>query len=327
MRSRGRLIAGVIGVGVAGWIGYAAYGRFYAKPAAERLARLESFERSSRWLEEQMEDEFRVRERLAEYAARTLGASAEVVEHRFRTGLSAIAASAGLRDVVVTQNRPTPEGNPAARERVRDFTREQLRVADFYTVAGELRGKGTLEQATRAIALAQAQPWVARVTSLSLRPESEDRQQFELRLSVQALVLPDVAKDSETTPPVIVEPAEEAERFAASVASRNAFAPPKPEPAPRQPRPEQREADRPPPPPSPPPYDLWRLNAVVSAGGEVEAWLVNIKSGEWRSLRPGEGVLDAVLVEAGGEKAVFRIGERAFQVLLNETLAQRQPVP
>ncbi len=322
MRPPGRLIAGVIGVAVAGWVGYAGYGRFYAKPAAERLARLESFEKSSRWLEEQMEDEFRVRERLAERALSTLGASAEVVEHRFRTGLSAIAAAAGLRDVVVTQNRPVAEGNPAARERVRDFTRDQLRVADFYTVAGELRAKGTLEQVTRAIALAQAQPWVARVGSLTIRPESEDRQQFEVRMSVQTVVLPDVAKDSETTPPVIVEPAEEAQRFAASVAARNAFAPPKPEPPPRQPRQEERQADRPP----PPAYDLWRLNAVVWAGGQAEAWLVNVRSGEWRSLRPGEGVLDAVLVEAGGERAVFRIGEQAFQVLLNETLAQRQPV-
>ncbi|HRQ72314.1 MAG TPA: hypothetical protein PLU35_04715 [Phycisphaerales bacterium] len=326
MMPRGRLIAGVVGLALASWVGYAGYGRLYAKPAAERLARLDSFEKSSRWLEDQMEDEFRVRERLVERASATLGASAEVVEHRFRTGLSAIAASAGLRDVVVTQNRPVAESNPAARERVRDFTRDQLRVADFYTVAGELRAKGTLEQVTRAIALAQAQPWVARVGSLTIRPESEDRQQFELRLSVQTVVLPDVAKDSETTPPVIVEPAEEAQRFAASVAARNAFAPPKPEPPPRQPRQEQRQADRPPPPPPPPPYDLWRLNAVVSAGGQVEAWLVNLKSGEWRSLRPGDGVLDAVLVEAGGEKAVFRIGEQAFQVLLNETLAQRQPV-
>lgn len=272
-----------------------------------------------------MEDEFQVRERLAAQASGTLGASAEVVEHRFRTGLSAIATAAGLGDVVVTQNRPVPEGNPAARERVRDFTRDQLRVPDFYTVAGELRAKGTLEQVTRAIALAQAQPWVARVASFSIRPESEDRQQFELRLLVQTVVLPDVAKDGDTTPPMIVEPGEEAQRLVVAVAARNAFAPPKPEPV-RPPRQEQRQADRPPPPPPPPPYDVWRLNAVVSAGGQVEAWLVNIKSGEWRSLRPGEGVLDAVLVEAGGEKAVFRIGEQAFQVLLNETLAQRQPV-
>lgn len=323
MTARGRLIAGAFGVAVAGWLGYAGYGRFYARPAAERLARLDSYEKSSRWLEEQMGDEFRVRERLAAHASGTLGASAEVVEHRFRTGLSAIATAAGLRDVVVTQNRPVPEGNPAARERVRDFTRDQLRVPDFYTVAGELRAKGTLEQVARAISLAQSQPWVARVTSFSIRPESEDRQQFELRLLVQTVVLPDVAKDGDTTPPAIVEPAEEAQRLAVAVAARNAFAPPKPEPAPRPTRQEQRQVDRPPP---PPPYDLWRLNAVVSAGGQVEAWLVNLKSGEWRSLRPGDGVLDAVLVEAGGEKAVFRIGEQAFQVLLNETLAQRQPV-
>ncbi|MCL4742453.1 MAG: hypothetical protein KJZ54_09660 [Phycisphaerales bacterium] len=325
MTARGRLIAGAVGVAIAGWLGYMGYGRFYARPAAERLARLDSYEKSSRWLEDQMEDEFQVRERLAAQASGTLGASAEVVEHRFRTGLSAIATAAGLGDVVVTQNRPVPEGNPAARERVRDFTRDQLRVPDFYTVAGELRAKGTLEQVTRAIALAQAQPWVARVASFSIRPESEDRQQFELRLLVQTVVLPDVAKDGDTTPPMIVEPGEEAQRLVVAVAARNAFAPPKPEPV-RPPRQEQRQADRPPPPPPPPPYDVWRLNAVVSAGGQVEAWLVNIKSGEWRSLRPGEGVLDAVLVEAGGEKAVFRIGEQAFQVLLNETLAQRQPV-
>lgn len=323
MKPEGRLIAGAVGVAIAGWVGYAGYGRFYARPAAERLARLDSFEKSSRWLEGQLEDEFAVRERLAAHASNTLGASAEVVEHRLRTGLSAIAASAGLGDVVVTQNRPTAEGNPAARERVRDFTRDQLRVPDFYAVAGELRAKGTLEQVTRAIALAQAQPWIARVTSFSIRPESEDRRRFELRLSVQTVVLPDMAKDADTTPPEIVEPAEEAQRLAAAVAARNAFVPPKPEPPPRQPRQEQRQADRPPP---PPPYDLWRLNAVVSTGEQVEAWLVNTKSGEWKSLRPGEGVLDAVLEAAGGEKAVFRIGEQSFQVLLNETLAQRQPV-
>jgi hypothetical protein len=54
--------------------------------------------------------------------------------------------------------------------------------------------------------------------------------------------------------------------------------------------------------------------------------VVNMKSGESRTLTPGETLLDAKLIEGEGERAVFELGGKRFEVLNGGTLASRRPL-
>ena len=54
--------------------------------------------------------------------------------------------------------------------------------------------------------------------------------------------------------------------------------------------------------------------------------MLNTRTGTARLLRPGEGILDAVLVEAETDRALFMIGEARFSLALNETLADRHRI-
>jgi hypothetical protein len=57
-----------------------------------------------------------------------------------------------------------------------------------------------------------------------------------------------------------------------------------------------------------------------------EAFSVNSKSGERRTVQKGGTVLDAVFVDAAGEVAYVEIGGKRFEVLNGQALSARKPV-
>jgi hypothetical protein len=169
----------------------------------------------------------------------------------------------------------------------------------------------------RTFATVRTQPWVHRVESFSLKPEGKERDRFTLSVGVATLIMPDLLVAGFTPPPVATLSESEALALGLIVA-KNVF---------KQPPPDQAVAQRPPgPPPGPPsPYLDWKLTGVVEAGSRVEAWMHNTRSNERLTLGVGATVADAKLLAAGGERAVFEIAGKRFEVFNGQTLEQRRP--
>jgi hypothetical protein len=51
-----------------------------------------------------------------------------------------------------------------------------------------------------------------------------------------------------------------------------------------------------------------------------------VRSGERRTVQRGGTVLDAVLIDAAGERALFEIAGKRFEVFNGQTLSSRKPV-
>ncbi len=312
-----RIILGAAGIAVVAIVAWAA-NRLYVAPAARLRTDLEKDRGVIRNFEEALKDRSRPGADLKAVAATTLGATEEAVDASLRERLNAIAAGAGLAEVRVDSHAPDPEASPAGRARVKgEMGRELRRRPDFWAARGTLTGQGTLEQALRTLATLRAQPWVHRVESFSLRPEGKDRTRFTLSVGVASLIMPDLLGPSFTPPPVATLSESEALALAPIVA-KNVF---------KQPPPDQAVAQRPPgPPPGPPsPYLDWKLTGIVEAGSQVEAWMHNTRSNERLTLGVGATVADAKLLAAGGERAVFEIAGKRFEVFNGQTLEQRRP--
>lgn len=288
-----------------------------------------------------------VDDKLNTFASATLGFDAEVVESRFRSGLNRLAASAGLiKDDTIVSPRGTLTAvkNPAVAQRVAEFRKYQnddrISAPDFYVMEAEIRGSGTLEAAVRLLALAQTQPWIWNVRGFSLTPQGNQSTMFDISIGVTTAVLPDLApadareeRESrvEVEPPPILDPDPVHLAATAAIVGRNVFAPPKPKPVKPEVVVTQENPDIPEAVPAkptpPPPYHEWRLTGVSGSPEQgMLAWMQNVRTGAAVMLSPGDGVLDALLEDAGREQVVFRIGEARYRVSLNETLADRHLV-
>src|SRR5690606_7913656 len=78
------------------------------------------------------------------------------------------------------------------------------------------------------------------------------------------------------------------------------------------------------PPPPPPPYGDWKLTGIVHGRVGLEAFLVNVKTGQRLTLDVGAAVADARFVAGTGERAVFEIGGQKFEIRNGQTLEQRR---
>jgi hypothetical protein len=274
--------------------------------------------------EKQLTDRQQVAEGLKAIAATTLGAKADEVDATFRSKLGEIAEKGcGLAGVQVTTQKPADVANPAGTAAkltkpagLRSTLRKQH---DFAVITGVVEGHGTLEQALKAAAAIQAQPWVHRVDSFSIRPEGRDRDRFELKLGVATiLLLPPLAPKNVPEPRIVGAPETSMSELAAIVA-KNVFK----EPA-------AMAAQAPPAAPAPgppaPPYNDWRLTGVVESRLGTEAFLVNVKTQQRMTLAVGAAVADARFVSGAGERAVFEIAGQHFEVSNGQTLEQRRPV-
>jgi len=316
---------GIAGVGAvvllgAAWMGYS---RVYAGPMADARADLVRFRNASRAYERDLETAGAVKARLREIGATTLGTSDEQVAHNFRSLLHEMAAMAGLSDITVTQNRTANETNPAMQARLAGIPRGESRTVDFWVMNGEIRGVGTLDQVARALSLSDRQSWVHRVPSFSVAPVNDERDRFEVRIAVATLILPDLGPGADAAATVTpLEPG--AEAAWASIVSKNVFRLPDAA-APVAPPTTESVPDVPAGPP-PHPYFAWRLAGVMEGGRGVRVVMVNDAAGQSVAVGVGERVLDAALVRASGEAAVFTIDGVEFEVRLGRTLAERGQV-
>lgn len=306
--------------------GYGAYWWTYERPAEALRADLGRFEARIAELDDAVADDRRVARELEAWAASSLGASRAVVDHRFRAGLLALAAEAGLsgEGLVVNCGTPSPLRNPAVLERVSEFRgRSELRdAADGYVVDGDVRGRGSYEAGLRLVGLAQAQPWISRVTEASIRPSDDGRQVFDVRVGVRTTFVPDLAPaDPEGVP--AVERLDERTLLAIErMVAGNVFIAPPPPPAPAAAVPEQPAVVTPRPAP-PPPYDEWTVVGVSESAttGDL-AWLLGA-DGTRRFVAVGESVFALTLVDIEGELSVWVEGEAEVVVRMGERLDAR----
>lgn len=274
-------------------------------------------------LRSDVKDRRQVEDALKEIAGTTLGSRIGEVDTKFRGALNEIAAQCGLKGVQVDSRQPAGEANPAAKARFTTpsgLKNELRKQRDFEVIAGSVEGKGTLEQVLRTVATVQAQPWVHRVDSFTIKPEGKDRSTFALKLGVATLFMPDLAPKTAVEPSVkLVDlPAP-----AMAVLSKNMFR--EPARVETAAAPPVKPVDSGPAPPPPPPYADWKLTGVVESRMGVEAWVMNTRSGERRTLSAGAAVVDATFVAGQGERAVFEIGGKRFEVQNGQTLDQRRP--
>lgn len=337
------LVAAFISVG-----GLAYYLHFYRQKAAldEKYASSESAGQSFKdWLDGRPSTD----QKLNEIATKTLGFNAEVVDSRFRSGLSRLANNAGLVEgkTIITPKgsmtaikNPTVDQRSAVTEFKKHLSEDYITAPDLYIMEAQVRGTGSFQAVTRLLALAQAQPWIWSVRGFTLKPENNEASLFVITVDVSTALLPDLAPSAPNDgsddgagveSPGILDPSADQISAIAAIVERNVFAPPTPTP------PgvfvDSGHATAPPPdldggnPPStPPPYHEWRLTGVSGSPTQGRlAWMLNLRTGSAVLLSPGESVLDAVLLSAEGAEAVFQIGDGRFTLALNETLADRRP--
>ncbi len=338
------ILVGTVMIAAMLMVGGAAYYLHFQQHKGELLEELAEYQDGIARYQDWLDNRPSVDEKLNTFASATLGFDGEVVESRFRSGLNRLAASAGLvKDDTIVSPRGTLTGvkNPAVAQRVAEFRRfqndDRISAPDLYVMEAEIRGSGTLDAAVRLLALAQTQPWIWNVRGFSLTPQGNQSTMFDISIGVTTAVLPDLAPaDSradvdarvEVEPPAILDP--DPEHLAATVAivQRNVFAPPRPKPAQADVVVTRAVPDVSEPAPvrakPPPAYHEWRLTGVSGSPEQgMLAWMQNARTGAAVMLSPGEGVLDAMLEEAGAEQVVFRIGEARYRLGLNETLAER----
>ncbi len=308
---------------LAGALGYV---YLYAGPRATLDKQLTSQRAINLQYETGVKERRRVSEALKGLAATTLGAKEDQVVARFRSMLNEIAEGAGMRGVQINTRKGVEMVNPAGSSRL--TTPSGLRTAlrkqkDFTVVEGDLDCEGTLEQALRVTAIVQAQPWVHRVSSFSIKPVGKDRNRFALKLGIATILMPAELAPKESAEPPKIESLSEAARLSwEGIVSKNMFKEPAPVAVAAAPPPPSNPG---PPPPSAPPYNDWRLTGIVESRLGLEAMLVNIKSQERMSLPVGGAVAEATFIAGAGERAVFEIAGQQFEIVTGQTLEQRRP--
>lgn len=300
----------------------------YAGPRDELESQIKSAKQHIGELQSALDDDAIVRKKLREVAKNTLGKKTDVVEHKFLAGLTSLGERGGLSGVIASAGQPKGVASPLTASNVKGVPqplKKSLRASpDFEVVHGQLKGKGTLEQSLRTLASLQAQPWVHRVDGFSLRPIGKD-DQFELSVSVATMLLSDLASDDENPAPIgEVSPA--AEEMWKPIASKNVFREPKPILQPKSDIAVAKAGEDVKPLPRPPAYEDWRLTGILQGRNGVEAFVINIKSGEKLTLQVGGRVLEAVLTGASGETAIFEISGKRFEVSNGQVLSARRPL-
>lgn len=324
-----RAIAFGVAAGVAALVGWKGLDRFYLRPRAKLADDIAMYRGDIRAKQSHIKELKQVRQRLAEIATTTLAVEPDALEHRLRTELVALAEASGLAGVEVKGARPSPRFNPVINSRVRERQplRAQLRERpDFYVARATLEAHGGLADVATALAMLQGQPWVARIESFTIKPESSDKRLFSLRVDLTTLFVPDLVPRDALLARLAQLEEQDLER-ARRLAAVNVFRVPDPPPpviAQKEPPP------APPPAPAPapalPPYGDWRLAGVMRGASGPAAILVNSRTRETRTLAPGEDVLGFVFIAGSGEEAEFdREGEK-FVLRNGQTLAQRDQV-
>ena len=336
MTPRNRILSLVAGLAVCVG-GFWTWQSMYQAPIDEARRRLTSAELSVSDLREKLREGKAVRRDMTEAVQRTLGKVPDTVSHRYVAGLRTIAERVGMTKVVVTHRDAEKVMSPLTKTtgvKPEDMRKRLRATPDFLLLRGTVTGEGTLEQVTRAMAEVDAQKWCL-IESVSLRPVGRGGERFALDLGVAAPLLPDLL-EKEGTEPELVKERPEASWAMQAIVARNPFraAPKVAAAAPTEvitPAPAGETPTATPPaenllPPPPPPYAEWKLTGlVVGVRTGVQAMMSNTRTSATVTVLKGAKVEDAMLVDGGGETAVFEIGGARFRVHVNQTLADRVP--
>lgn len=314
--------AAVLALGAGSAIGYWA---LYAKPRDVLLAQLSAQQAANQRFEEELRDRKKVADGLKAVAATTLGEKEDEVVAKFRTKLGEIAEKdCGLTGLSVNTRSPVdlmdPGGLAAKLINPVGLRNALKKQRDFSVIEGDITGHGSLEQVLKAAVMIEAQPWVHRVSSFSMKPEGRERKSFELKMGVATILMPpDLAPKGAGDIPIKMLDEGAAKQWA-SIVEKNVF---------REPAPVEVAAAPPPPTapaaPPPPPYGDWKLTGVVESRLGIEAFLLNVKTQQRLTLPVGSAVADARFVSGAGEHAVFEISGQKYEVSNGQTLEQRRP--
>jgi hypothetical protein len=323
-RRRGLILgalAAVVAVSAAAWVVRVVY----LKP---RLELADALDASRQWVafyEQQLKPRTQVAAGLKSWGERALAKDQEEADARLRSALEAAASMQGLTNIQVGTTRPGGVANPISRSRssdLRDLATQMRRRAergqpDFFLLRADLAASGTLDQTVRLVAALQAQPWIHRLESVSFRPEDKERQKFQLRVVVSSVLVPDLTP-AQRPDPVVVALNERQLALAGGIAQRNAFrtrlstTPPAEARAPEQ-SPQAPDSV----------YRRWKLTGVTESRLGAQALLLNTLTSEQRAIPVGGMLLEARLVEAAGERAVFELDGRKMEVRSGESLDPR----
>lgn len=310
-------------VAISAFVGMAAlvlvYRSVHVKPMSEMRETLSSWSSGKSQMESSLLDEARVQRRLDELVGHSLGQDTQLAEHRLRTLLTDLCARATLDEFVISCKEPKSVGNPAAAENVREFSREMRSTPDFISQETVITASGNYESCMRALALLEAQPWLARVDGLTIVPSGKERLLYDLTVTVTTVVLPDLATESTGQDAYVHEPYDEA---LAGLASRNPFVViPDPPPVVAE---VEHESEHVPPRPKPKPYGEWIITGVMQTEDGGEVILSNAKTGASRSMTPGAEILGLRLSVVGVGYITMMEGESGYRVALGQSLAERE---
>ena len=318
MMNKNRIAIAICCVVAAGVL-YVAYTSIHAGPMNEMRSRLASWSGGKSQMQSSLRDSTRVREELKAIADTTLGNTPELAEHRLRTLLTELCTSAELSEYVIACKEPKPIGNPAANEKPVEFSREMRRLADCIIQETTITGQGSYEACVQTIAMLEAQPWLARVSNVSIQPAGKERKLYSLVVGVTSIVMPDLAEDTTGESAYVHDIG--ADRLAQSMV-RNPFVATAPNPV------VVARDDSPPPAPKlkPKPYGDWLVSGVMQTPTGGETILSNSKTGASRSLGLGGQILGLTIDAIEGHYVMLSEGESGYRVALGQSLAEREPV-
>jgi hypothetical protein len=311
------------------WYGYVV---FFARPKAKLLDEIAATNQRAEVIDEALSGQFEIADRARAIAATALGSNLSEVSARFRDGLSRIAETSGLKNVLVDHGEPREPQNPARMiSGVPAWLKSQLRSSgsDFLVLRGTVKGSGTLDQALRAVALLQAQSWAHRIEGITLRSAStKEGQPSRCEVTVEVVtMIPPGATAGELTISLLDERANAViTSIVGKDSIRRALAPVGQAASEVTVVAPTEQTATPPTPIAFAPYEEWRLTGIASGRTGVQAFFVNIKNNQQVTVQRGGVVLDAVLIEASGERAVVEISGRKFELRNGQTLDLRKPV-
>ncbi len=321
-----RLIKTVVGAAVVIGVGWMGYGSLYGSKRDALLEELGELDDQNTQYEEAVERILPVRRQIRELAVDALGGSLDQVAHVLRTGLAQMATEAGVVDVTISSESPRGVQNPYVRARGTNRTIRNIlkQRADFAIIPASIKATGSLEQTLQLAALAQSQPWLHRVVSVSLKPADKERMRFDVDVRTESLYIPDVVTESRAVVLAPMDPL--ALDRITPIAMKNVF-----RYVPDAPRPPTRVVviDGTPKPPPPPPYHQWRLTGIAMGTSGILVFVSNSSTHEWRTLARGESILGARFLDAQPqqERAVFEIDGKLYEFFTNSVMTDRIAIP
>ncbi|MCA9280718.1 MAG: hypothetical protein H6812_08510 [Phycisphaeraceae bacterium] len=253
---------------------------------------------------------------LRDIASHALGDTPERAVHGLRVALNTIAHEAGLQEISVDSRDAGAVRSPA--ERSRSFRDASGRDdPDFHIIEGSLRATTTLDNAMRVLARLQSQDWPKQVVTASISPR-DDGKRVELSVSLRTVLLDGFASGgsgiiAEADPRLVArgDLVAQGAIFTAWEPPAVAVVPEKPDPAPDPPKPRK------------PAWDQWSITGLVDGRDGQELLVINRKSGERKTLRPGDSLLGLVFEGVRDGAAVIRGDEGTFAMLPGQSLASR----